>query len=1154
MFLKSLTLKGFKSFAETTVLEMEPGVTVVVGPNGSGKSNVVDAIGWVLGAQAPSAVRSQKMDDVIFAGTSKRPALGRAEVSLTIDNTARLLPIDFTEVTITRTLFRNGDSEYALNGVPCRLLDIQELLSDTGVGRQQHVIVSQGQIDAVLNARPEDRRLIIEEAAGVLKFRRRKEKAERRLAATEGNLTRVQDLLREVRRQLRPLERQADAARRHGDLVGELLALQLHLAGRELSSQRNRLSTTITRRAELAADESALKSSLAQLDSAVIATEGQLSAMGGQDISDALVRFESLRERARGLAALLSERRRNLERERNASVDQAVIATLEAEAARLTDELAHVEAEAAALAPDLESLARAEADLHVERRAFEDQWAEGVTPPSSRAAEVRGELAALRSGVERGAGEISRVRQRLDVLQQKAARLADEEDRLRAVLAEAAEAETELADEFARTEAKHAAAVEEALVAEEARRAADAERHTWVARAEALAQALDEARTRAGATRLSEVDGVIGTLLELVEVDDGYEAAFEAAAGEALAAVVVADVDAGRRALEALHSGDLAGAVLPLGALRTAPPLPLGSGEPLRWHVRSDRDGVEGLLDALLGTVIVVDGGWATAVDLALANPDSFIVTRDGDRFGITGWRVGGPGTGATGAALAEARDRSAAAMAAAETADLALVAAQTKVADARRIELEAQRDLDEHDAAVAAASDARARVEADKRDGDTEIDSLHSHLADLDARIASEQARIAELEALLPALESDEASALERGREMSAVRSRLEERAAAVGALRTDIEVRAAGLDERRRFLRRRLDEVEERLTRNAAERAQAEERRTELERTQLAVERLSALVVDRLAIVETELAALHEQRRRQSEEARAVAARLDGLRKQRVADERSLEEVREHSRRAEIDETELGLRVETAVEAIRRDLDSEPDTAMAAECPPLAEGVAPQARVRELERELRLMGPINPLALQEYEALRERHEFLEAQLEDVKSSRRDLSKIIRAIDEEIVNVFAAAYADVAHNFEALFDTLFPGGKGRLRLTDPDNLLDTGIEIEAKPSGKNVRKLSLLSGGERSLTALAFLFAVFRSRPSPFYVMDEVEAALDDVNLHRFLDLVHEFREEAQLIIVSHQKRTMEAADCLYGVTMQAGGSSRVLSEKVTV
>ena len=1154
MFLKTLTLKGFKSFADTTSLEMEPGVTVVVGPNGSGKSNVVDAIGWVLGAQAPSAVRSQKMDDVIFAGTAKRPALGRAEVSLTIDNSARLLPIDFTEVTITRTLFRNGDSEYAINGVPCRLLDIQELLSDTGVGRQQHVIVSQGQIDAVLNARAEDRRLIIEEAAGVLKYRRRKEKAERRLAATEGNLTRVQDLLREVRRQLRPLERQADAARRHGDLVAELTALRLHLAGREIATLRNRLTTTVARKAELRAQEATLKANLARLDTAVMTTEAQLSAMGGHDVSDALVRFESMREKARGLAALLAERRRNLERERTASVDQAVIATLEAEAARLADELAHVESEAAALAPDLEGLALAEAQLASERAEFESEWAGGVAPPSTRAAEVRGELAALRNGIERGSGEMARVRQRLDVLQQKAARLDDEATRLRAELADAEAAETELAARFQAAEEALRDATDAARDAEERRRAADADRHTWVARADALAQALDTARARAGTERLAGVDGVIGTLFDLVEIDEGFEGAFEAAAGEALAAVVVDDVETGRRALELLHQGDVAGAILPLGAVNAPAPLPLGDGEPLRWHVRSAREDVDRLLDALFGTVVVVDGDWTRAVDLALAHPGTVIVTRDGDRFGVSGWRVGGPASGATGAALAEARERAADATERAAAAEAAFVAARAALADARRAEQEAGRQLDDHDTRVSGSTDSLTRVESERRDGETEIESLTAHLDDLVARIESEQTRVHELEALVPELEAEEAGALEKGRTMAAVRSRLEERAAAVGALRTDIEVRAAALDERRQFLRRRQVEVEERLSRNVAEREAAESRRVELDHALTAVERLAALVAARTAVVEGELADLHERRRRQSEAARAVAARLDDLRKERSADERSLEEVREHDRRAELDEAEITLRLETAVEAVRRDLDCEPDRAVDAECPPLAEGVSPQARVRELERELRLMGPINPLALQEYEALKERHEFLEAQLDDVKTTRRDLSKIIKAIDEEIVNVFSAAYADVSMNFTSLFETLFPGGRGGLKLTDPDNLLETGIEIEAKPSGKNVRKLSLLSGGERSLTALAFLFAVFRSRPSPFYVMDEVEAALDDVNLHRFLDLVHEFRDEAQLIIVSHQKRTMEAADCLYGVTMQPGGSSRVLSEKVAV
>jgi chromosome segregation protein len=387
----------------------------------------------------------------------------------------------------------------------------------------------------------------------------------------------------------------------------------------------------------------------------------------------------------------------------------------------------------------------------------------------------------------------------------------------------------------------------------------------------------------------------------------------------------------------------------------------------------------------------------------------------------------------------------------------------------------------------------------------------------------------------------------------MATAKAHLDERAAQAGSLRADLDVRTAGLADRRQFLRTRLGEVEARHAGSMEARREAEVRRVELDAKQSAVDQLALLVTDRLATVDTELGELRERRRRQSEAQRAAAARLDGLRHERADAERRLEETRERARRAELEEAEVKLRLEAAVESLRRDLDVEPAVAMAAELPVLAETTTPTARARELERDLRLMGPINPLALEEYDALQERHQFLEAQLEDVKASRRDLGKVIRAIDAEIVDVFAGAFADVSQNFEQLFQTLFPGGTGRLRLTAPDDLLETGIEVEAKPSGKNVRKLSLLSGGERSLTALAFLFAVFRSRPSPFYVMDEVEAALDDMNLHRFLDLVHEFRREAQLIIVSHQKRTMEAADILYGVTMQPGGSSKVVSEKVT-
>ena len=1150
MFLKSLSIKGFKSFADSTTLVMEPGVTVVVGPNGSGKSNVVDAIGWVLGAQAPSAVRSQKMDDVIFAGTQKRPALGRAEVSLTIDNSAGLLPIEFGEVTITRILFRTGDSEYSINGVPCRLLDIQELLSDSGVGRQQHVIISQGQIDAVLNARAEDRRLIIEEAAGVLKFRRRKEKAERRLTATEGNLTRLQDLLREVRRQLRPLEKQADAARRHGDVVAELTWLRVHLAGQELTRLRARLEQGQRTTRSLGTDEREVRARLRHLDAEVLATEARLTAMGGDDLGDALVRFESLREKGRGLIAVLAERSRGIEHDRGASVDADVTANLEADAAKLIEELREVEARGAELTPAAEQVARVESDLGAAREAFQRDWSEGAPTVTGAAAEVRGELAAVRAGVDRSQAEADRGRNRLDGLDQKLARLTAESDRLRGELTASEGAEAPLTERLMGAETVRRSAEASLEEIEEVARQAEAERHSWSARADALALALDQARARAGAERLAAIDGVVGTLLDVVEVDPGWEPAFEAAAGEAIAAVVVDSVDSGRRALAALRAGDAAGAVLALGAGRHLHPSIVG-GDAVRSHVRGIRPGVDALLDALVGGSVAVDD-WATAVDLALANPAGVVVTRVGDRFGPTGWRIGATGSGATGAALEEAYARAEGARAAAEQARAVVSGGRTLLREARQAETELSKELDRNASRRQAAADALARLQRDRGDGDTEAASLQSHVAELEERARRDVDRVAELEARLPALEAEEAAVAEQGRAMAEARNRIDERARTVSRMRSDLDVRAAGLDERRQFLGRRSAEIDQRLSRHVVERQQAAQRRVELDRRERATTALSAYVAERLELVEGELGELRERRRLQSEATRQVTTHLEVTRKDRAAAERSLAELRERAQRAEIADAEVRLRLENAVEALRRDLDLEPEAAMSAPAPELPENVSGPARVRELERDLRIMGPINPLALEEFRALQERHEFLQNQLEDVKSSRRDLSKVIRAVDAEIVSVFAAAFAEVSLNYTQLFETLFPGGKGRLKLTEPENLLDTGIEVEARPSGKNVRKLSLLSGGERSLVALAYLFAVFRARPSPFYVMDEVEAALDDVNLSRFLGLVHEFRDDAQLIIVSHQKRTMEAADCLYGVTMQPGGSSRVVSEKV--
>jgi chromosome segregation protein len=572
----------------------------------------------------------------------------------------------------------------------------------------------------------------------------------------------------------------------------------------------------------------------------------------------------------------------------------------------------------------------------------------------------------------------------------------------------------------------------------------------------------------------------------------------------------------------------------------------------IRDHVRSTRKDVSDLLDLLLATSVQVKD-WTAAVDAVMSDPRLVAVTPEGDRFTTTGWRIGVAGGGATGAALEDALNNAETSKSELAIRDEAVRIAQTEHQSARSRESELQKRLDANDAAFTAASEALARVQSERREAATESEGLLPTLGEIEERLNRLKARVAELEHLVPSLEQEEAAEAEAAKARGEARATLEAQSALLSGRRRDLEVRSAGLIERKQFIEARLVETERRLEADAVARAEAAGHREKIEKILVATERLSLIVDAHRHVIESRLAELHEKRRRQSDEVRALATHLDEMRKQRSATERELEEVRERSRRSEVEEAEVKMRLEATVETLRRDLDVEPEVAEAAEMPELPEGITAPARSRDLERELRLMGPINPLALEEFNELQERHKFLEEQLEDVRNTRRELMRVITAVDNEIQSVFASAFADVSGNFTQLFGNLFPGGTGRLVLTNPDDLLNTGIEVEAKPGGKNVKKLSLLSGGERSLTALAFLFAVFRSRPSPFYVMDEVEAALDDVNLHRFLGLIQEFRQEAQLLIVSHQKRTMEAGDCLLGVSMQPGGSSKVVTEKAS-
>ncbi len=1153
MFLKQLTLKGFKSFADPAKLELEPGITVVVGPNGSGKSNVVDALAWVLGAQAPKIVRSQKMDDVIFAGTSSKKALGRAEVSITIDNSDQVLPIEFTEVTITRILFRTGESEYLINGSPCRLLDVQELLSDSGVGRQQHIIVSQGRIDDVLNARPEDRRSIIEEAAGVLKFRKRKERAERRLAATEENMSRIKDVAREVKRQIRPLEKQADAARRYDTVVSELTQLKTHLVGRELSALQGKLQTDRRQRIDLKNSSVELKASLGSLDASILAAESELSALGTSDIANVIGQARSLTERIRGQRNVVTERRRRLEGELHVSVDEDVVANLEAEAARLQRELEKAEVEKSEIGPQFSELERAEAALTDEQLSFDQDWDTGVVEVSTKAAEVRVELQGARASFDRTAQQVGTTKEQIASNNERQQELTNRRNRFESQFNELTNAVPQLESDV-ETSAIAAEKAEETLTqTTDRRRAAEKEASRWKARADALTQALDEARAQAGIDTLSGADGVLGTLLDLVAIDEGWEEAAVAAIGEALQAIVIESAGAARKALSLLNANDTAGAVLALGSAASTRHEPVvADGRSLRPHVKARRSDVEPILDSLLGHVVVVDGTWESAVDASLENPTALIVTTHGDRFSPHGWRIGADSAGATGAALEEALIRSEETQAAVAEAVTAASTAQQEVKQGRQRQRQAEVEAQKAKNALSSAETGLKSATSEFEQLVADHSALETQLSELLERHEVERQQVSELAESLPALEEQEAEQRRRAEALSASRSSLEERSRQMASKRTELEVRVSALEQQTSALGQRWQETESRLERLVEEREQARSRRVKIEASLAIVAELDHDLDSRLTVVTGWVAQLANEQQTQSEAARKVSTALAAQRERRLTTERTLAEQTDKQNRLELAETESRVKLETLTQALRQDLDTEPETAMATEAPEIPEGKSPEARLRELERDLRLMGAINPLAIQEFDELKERYEFLETQLADVTSARRDLHTLIRSIDEEIVSVFASAYADVAENFKALFVILFPGGKGNLTLTNPEDILNCGIEIEAKPSGKNVKKLSLLSGGERSLVALAFLFAVFRSRPSPFYVMDEVEAALDDINLTRFLSLIEEFRKEAQLIIVSHQKRTMEGGDVLYGVSMKPGGSSKVVSERV--
>ncbi|MBO0921412.1 chromosome segregation protein SMC [Cellulomonas sp. zg-ZUI222] len=1181
MHLKTLTLRGFKSFASATTLSFEPGITCVVGPNGSGKSNVVDALAWVMGEQGAKSLRGGKMEDVIFAGTSGRPPLGRAEVSLTIDNTDGALPIEYSEVTISRTLFRNGGSEYAINGRGCRLLDIQDLLSDSGLGREMHVIVGQGQLDAVLRATPEERRGFIEEAAGVLKHRKRKEKALRKLDAMQGNLTRLGDLTAEIRRQLGPLGRQAEVARKAAVVQSDLRDSRARLLADDLAQLRARLEQEI-------ADESAVRERREQVETALAEARGRLAALERQaaeaapavsEAGDVWYRLSSLRERVRGTASLAADRARLLgsaTTERPTGQDPA---DLEAQAARVrtaeAELTADVELARAAVTAAGTARQEAEAAAGAAERALADLQ-RSAADRREGVARLAGQVAARRSRVEATEAEIGRLRASLAAAEERARDATTQFAALESQVAgveqgeEGLDAEHEAAAEALDTATARVAELEDAL------RAAERERDQQTSRAETLEMSLSR-KDGAGALLAADtLPGVVGSVAALLSVGERDEEAIVAALGAVADAVAVESVDAAVDAIRHLRAEDAGRATLLVAGASPDSDVDLPAGADRAVDLVQAPATVRDAVRALLADVVVVDD-LAAARPLVAAHPHLVVATRTGDvlsRHRASGGSASAPSALHLQAALDTARSAAATATASAERLRFELATArEDRAAAQEQVDATLER-LNESDAALAAVAEQLGHLGSAARAARAEAERVQRSLEAAGATLEADHATLVELTERLAAAQEAPQDTEAAIAGATARRDATAQAATAARGRETEARLTLRTGEERARALAGRAESLERAATAERAAREKAARRQQERARqaavaraVQTAAARTGELLDRALRRAADERDAAEAARAERDAALTAVRAQVDVLVRDlaELTDVAHKDEVARAEQRLRIEQLEtraveeLGLDPEVLLEEFgpHRDVPVvlPPGTEPAPDAPTAVPYVRAEQekRLRSAERALAQLGRVNPLALEEFDALEERHRFLVEQLADLKKSRSDLLEIVKDIDQRVEQVFTEAYRDTAAAFDVVFPRLFPGGEGRLVLTDPDDMLTTGIEVEARPAGKKVKRLSLLSGGERSLTAVALLVAIFKARPSPFYVMDEVEAALDDANLGRLLEIFRELQQDSQLIVVTHQKRTMEIADALYGVTMRGDGVTTVISQRMT-
>lgn len=1181
MHLKTLTMRGFKSFASTTTLSFEPGITCIVGPNGSGKSNVVDALSWVMGEQGAKTLRGGKMEDVIFAGTSNRPPLGRAQVELTIDNTDGALPIEYTEVTISRTMFRNGGSEYAINGHTCRLLDVQELLSDTGMGVEMHVIVGQGRLDSILGATPEARRGFVEEAAGILKHRKRKEKALRKLDATSANLDRLNDLIGEIRRQLGPLGRQAQVARKAAIIQTELRDAKARLLADDLAqlqdqmaadaadeAAREELRRAVARRLEVAEQVEA------SAEAALAAASPEVSA--AQETWYAL---SALRERVQTTIQIAGERIRNAHNAPDPGSGGRSPDELEAEATKIGGEHDALVAQAEHSRQLLDAASSKRAEVEKHHSEAERQYAAALRAVADRReglARLTGKVDSLRSKLDAGADEVQRLALRRDEALERAEKAQREFAALEHKVAGLTAGEGGL-DQAYEQAIERVGDIEERI---SALRASEGDFSSRRAALQARIDALQSHQARDGSAELLALEqppaGLRGALAEFVHVREGWEKAATVALGVAAEALVASDLDSAAQALHALKENDWGRAGLLLadaGQVGGARPTLPGKAEWLIDLIDVDND-LQGSLARMLDGVAVVDS-WAEAEAVVADHREVTVVTREGDL--ISSWFVSGGSAGGQSqievqAAIAEAVEQAEKVTQELERVRFA-VAEQTNLAQGAQAEADAALErLNESDAEMAAVAEQLGSLGQVQRQAKAEAERHAASIEQATSLRQQDEQVLSELIARLEAASSDE----EHTDPDPSERDRLAVEAQAARQAEMEARLALRTAEERAKAIAGRADALRRAAAAERAARTKAAERAARLAREAQQAEAVLAAatwLLDRVEAARADAALEREAAERSLAEAQRAVADARRATREVSGELDTIQQGAHHDEMARIEQKmrleqlstkaidELGMLPDDLVAEYGPDQPvpvlTGPDGEMLTDDDPRPDPIAfdraqQEKRLRSAENNLKVLGRVNPLALEEFDALQERHAFLAEQLEDLKKTRAGLLDIVDEVDKRVEEVFKAAYEDIAETFGDVFSRLFPGGEGRLVLTDPDDWLTTGIEVEARPAGKKVKRLSLLSGGERSLVAVAFLFSLFIARPSPFYILDEVEAALDDVNLGRLLGIYQELRERAQLLVITHQKRTMEIADALYGVTMRGDGVSTVISQRL--